>query len=128
MSTVFVSHRSADSGLAERLAVELRSRGHDTWLDNWKIDVGDSIVERIDEGLESSAYLLLCYSECAMESPWMNREWMATLARQLDGANVRVLPVRLSGGRPPAILADLKYADLTSNWQGGIEAICAALR
>ena len=112
MATVFVSHRVADEDAAERLAVELRDRGHEVWLDTWKIGLGDSIVEKMNDGLADSSYLVLCYSSAGSTSPWMSREWMSVLARQLSGTGVRLLPVRLSGGSPPAILADFKYADL----------------
>ena len=58
----------------------------------------------------------------------MDREWMSALARQLDGANVRILPARLPGGAPPAVLADIKYADLAEDWHDGVTALCHALR
>ncbi|MEU4743116.1 toll/interleukin-1 receptor domain-containing protein [Actinosynnema sp. NPDC023658] len=128
MAAVFVSHRLADAHAAERLAVELRWHGHEVWLDEWEIGLGDSIVEKMDQGLTRSTYLVLCYSAAGSISPWMGREWMSALARQLDGVSVRILPVRLTGGTPPAILADIKYADLTVNWAAGVAALCAAIR
>lgn len=127
MANVFISYRTVDHLVAERLAVALRSRGHVVWLDTWNIAIGDSIVERVNKGLLTSAYLLLCYSDSGSMSPWISREWMSVLARQLDGAHIRLLPVRLTGGAPPPILADLKYADLVSDWSGGIDALCDAL-
>ena len=127
LTTVFVSHRGVDGAAAERLAAELRDRGHTVWLDIWEIRLGDSIVEKMNDGLTQSACLVLCYTDAGSASPWMGREWMATLARQLDGANVRLLPVKLSGGAPPAILADLKYADLTTDWSRGLAELCTAL-
>jgi hypothetical protein len=57
----------------------------------------------------------------------MSREWMSVLARQLAGAQVRLLPVRLTGGSPPAILADIKYADLAAGWSKGLAELCAAI-
>jgi hypothetical protein len=128
MATVFISHRGDDTDVAERLASVLRHRGHDVWLDVWKIDVGDSIVARINEGLSGASYLVLCYSDAGISAPWMSREWMSALAQQLNGVPVRLLPVRLTGGSPPAILADIKYADLVADWSSGIDALCAALR
>ncbi|MGH3904248.1 MAG: toll/interleukin-1 receptor domain-containing protein [Pseudonocardiaceae bacterium] len=128
MASVFISHRGADQDAAERLAVELRNRGHVVWLDTWKIDVGDSIIERVNEGLSDSSYLVLCYSDAGSTSPWMSREWMSTLARQLKGAQVRLLPVRLTGGAPPVIIADIKYADLVADWSRGVDALCDAVR
>jgi hypothetical protein len=128
VTRVFVSHRGCDLASALRLASELREHGHEVWLDEWEIGVGDSIVQRIDDGLMTSAYLVLCYSAAGTLAPWMSREWMSTLARQLNGARVQILPVRLTGGAPPAILADIKYADLAADWSAGVAALCAALR
>ena len=128
MASVFISHRGADGIAAERLAAELRGRGHQIWLDSWNIRIGDSIVEHMNSGLSGSTYLVLCYSDAGSISPWMSREWMSALARQLEGADVRVLPVRLTGGSPPPILADIKYADLVADWASGVDDLCAVLR
>lgn len=128
MASVFISHRGVDQDAAERLAKELRKRGHVVWLDAWKINLGDSIIEQINDGLSDSSYLVLCYSDAGSTSPWMSREWMSMLALQLDGARTRLLPVRLTGGSPPAILADLKYADLVADWSTGVDTLCDAIR
>ena len=124
----FISHRKQDAALAERLAEEIRQAGFQVWFDEWNIRIGDSIIERINAGLENARYLILCYSEAGVLSPWMSREWMSALARQLQGYNVRVLPVRLSGGEPPAILADIKYADLVQGWTRGVAELLRAMR
>src|SRR5690348_17084390 len=111
MANVFISHRSADSTLAEQLANEISLAGHKVWLDVWEIAIGDQIVDRMNSGLDGSTYLVVCYSSAGM-APWMNIEWMSALARQLNGEGVKVLPVRLSGKDAPAILRGTKYADL----------------
>jgi hypothetical protein len=128
MANVFISHRTADLPLAERLAREIRNAGHEVWLDEWKISVGDSIVEKINEGLQGATYTILCYSSAGVMSPWMSREWMATLSRQLNGRGVKVLPARLSGGEAPAILDDIKYADLVKDWSVGVADLLRAIR
>ncbi|HEY9895218.1 MAG TPA: toll/interleukin-1 receptor domain-containing protein [Candidatus Sericytochromatia bacterium] len=127
MPNVFISHRKDDANQAEQLATEVRDAGHEVWFDEWKIDLGDSIVERIDEGLEGSNYLVLCYSSSGM-SDWVNREWMSALARQLSGHRVKVLPLLLTGGKPPTILADIKYGDLTQDWSKGVSELLRAIR
>lgn len=128
MANLFVSHRGTDTAEAERLAKELQTQGHKVWLDAWDIGIGDSIVGRIDQGLTGASYLILCYSESGVLSPWMGREWMSALARQLDGKGVKVLPVRLTGGDPPSILADLRYADLVRDWGQGMAELLRAIR
>lgn len=128
MANVFVSYRMLDAALAEKLAVALRGAGHDVWLDRWEITVGDSIVEQIDKGLTGHSYLLLCYSAAGEPTAWQSREWQPTLARQLDGEPVKILPVRISGGSPPAILRDIRYADLVHDWDDGLRDLLAAIR
>lgn len=124
----FISHRGEDIALAERLAAQLTQAGYEVWLDKWIINVGDSIIEKINAGMENARYLILCYSEAGVSSPWMSREWMATLARQLEGYGVKILPIRLSGGKPPAIMSDIKYADLVKDWDHGMVELLKAMR
>jgi hypothetical protein len=126
--TVFISHRGADTALAERLANEIRQAGYPVWFDEWDIGIGDSIVQRINEGLTNARYLVLCYSEDGVLTPWISQEWMSTLTRQLEGYKVKILPVRLSGGKPPAILADKKYADLVADWSKGVADLLRAMK
>jgi hypothetical protein len=128
MANVFISHRRADAIQAERLANDIRSAGHKVWLDDWEINIGDSIVGRMQEGLEASAYLVLCYSGIGVAVPWVSREWMSALARQMSGSNVKLLPIVLSGGGPPAILSDIQYADLVADWDGGVRSLLRAIR
>ena len=128
MANIFVSHRKSDDNEAERLAVELRGAGHDVWLDQWKVALGDSIVGRMDEGLKAAEYVVVCFSSSGVGSPWMGREWMSALARQLESKGIRLLPVRLTGGEPPAILADILYADLVRDWRTGMEQLLRAIK
>jgi hypothetical protein len=128
MANVFISHRKADDQPAEQLASAIRDAGHQVWLDEWDINLGDSIIERMNEGLEGAAYVVVCYSSSGITSPWMGREWMSALARQLNGHNVKVLPVLLTGGEPPAILADIKYANLVKDWLRGVAELLRVIR
>ncbi|MGW0820775.1 toll/interleukin-1 receptor domain-containing protein [Streptomyces sp. NPDC002845] len=129
LAHVFVSHRKDDAATAERLARDLSSVGHTVWFDEWDIALGDSIVERINAGLAGTSYLILCYSAApdGVMSPWTSREWMSALYRQLEGHDIRILPVKF-GGSAPAILADLKYADLAKDWDIGIGQLIKAIR
>lgn len=128
MAHVFISHRGSDTISAELLATELRTRGHHVWLDVWQISVGDSIVDKINQGLLNATHIILCYSWSGVDNSWINREWQSTLARQLNGQDVKILPIRLTGGDPPPILADLKYLDLVTDWNQGVRDLLFALQ
>jgi hypothetical protein len=128
MANIFISYRRSDIQKAEQLASEIRNAGHQVWFDEWNISLGDSIVGRMNEGLEGATYVVVCYSSSGITSPWMSREWMSALARQLNGYGVKILPVLLTGGGPPAILADFKYADLVRDWSQGLSELLRAIR
>jgi hypothetical protein len=128
VANVFISHRRADYLEAEKLATEIRNAGHNAWLDDWNIGLGDSIVGRMNEGLDAADYVVLCYSSSGVDSEWISREWMSALARQLNGAGIKLIPALLTGGGPPAILADIYYADLVKDWPRGLAMILKALK
>lgn len=127
MAKVFISHRTTDLALAAKLASELEAAGHIVWLDDHEIGLGDSVLGKMQEGLRDSKYLVLCYSTSGVTSPWTAEEWESFRTRQLEGHGVRLLPVKLSGGDPPAILAHLKYADLVRDWAGGVTQLLKAI-
>ncbi len=127
MTNVFISHRKSDDVVAERLASELRSRGYDVWLDVWDVGLGDSIIGKMNEGITKASYVVVCYSDTGVTSAWMGREWMSALAMQLGGHGIKLLPVILSGGGPPALLTDIQYADLTKDWDKGLNQLLNAM-
>ncbi len=55
MPTIFLSHRKPDADLAKQLAEDLKIAGHQVWFDESEINIGDSIFERINEGLKSTS-------------------------------------------------------------------------
>jgi hypothetical protein len=128
MPSVFISHRRVDAVLAEKLAQELKDAGNTVWLDDWEIGIGDSIIEKMHHGLEGASYLVLCFSNYGVMAPWISREWMSALARQMEGENVKILPVVLSGGSAPAIISDLRCANLVDDWKLGVAEILRAIR
>jgi len=110
------------------LADSIRNAGHEVWLDAWEIEVGDSIVEQIQEGLSRADYVVLCLSSGGVMSEWMSREWMSSLARQLNDQSVKLLPAQLTGVRLPEIIADIKSADLVTDWSKGLADLLRAIR
>jgi len=128
MAKVFISHRTSDMVEATHLAEEIRNIGHKVWLDDWEIEVGDSIIEKIMEGLNDADYVVLCLSSQGVMSKWISREWMSTLTRQLNGEGIKLLPVILTGGSAPAIITDFKYADLAKDWSKGLMDLLRSIR
>jgi hypothetical protein len=94
------------------VAGALRDAGHDPWLDEEEILVGESIPSAVERGLRDADFVLLCLSKAAAERGWVEAERDATVIQQFRERKERVLPVRLEDVQPPHLIAQLAYADL----------------
>jgi hypothetical protein len=120
----FISHASEDSATVARpLAETLRRMGLDVWLDGVELRLGDSLSEKIDEGLANSVYGVLVVSPSFIAKQWPRRELSGLMAKEDVGHKV-ILPVwhhvtkeQLVGYSP--LLADR----LASDTRFGIEAV-----
>lgn len=125
---VFLSYTSEDSELAKRIAESLQANGIDTWWDKWCITAGDSLRQKIDEGLSGCTHFLVLLTPKSTGKPWVNQEMDAGLVRKLNN-QCRFLPVRyklpaselpplLSGMHAPEITADEDITQLINDIHG----------
>ncbi|WP_437998575.1 toll/interleukin-1 receptor domain-containing protein [Sorangium sp. So ce185] len=112
MARIFLSHASPDKPTVRRIAEALRVAGHEPWLDEQEILVGDSIPGAIERGLQSTDYVIVCLSRAALASGWVNSELHGSVMKQFSSKMTRVLPVRLEEVTPPSIIAHVLYVDL----------------
>ena len=71
---VFISYSSKDHDFVLLLAEKLRKDLVDVWIADWELKAGDSIVEKINQGLEQSSFLIIIFSEHSIKSDWVLRE------------------------------------------------------
>lgn len=89
----FICHASEDkSDVVEPLAIELTARGAVVWYDRWTLQIGDSLSEKIDEGLGSSEFGIVVLSPHFFSKPWPQRELGGLVQREIRGKKV-ILPV-----------------------------------
>lgn len=50
----FLSHSSKDKTLAHRLATDIKISGIDVWFDEWEIEIGQSISQKVQLGLKEA--------------------------------------------------------------------------
>lgn len=120
MSTVFLSHSSDDKIFVENLATDLNELGIGVWFDKWEIKVGDSIVEKINHGLENNDFLAVVLTPNSVRSDWVKKELNSAISNQLSKKSIKVLPILFKECKIPAIISDLKYADFTSDYKTGV--------
>ena len=56
MSSIFLSHNSVDKPFVRKLANDLRRGGHYAWVDEAEIKVGDSLIDKIEEGIDNTDF------------------------------------------------------------------------
>lgn len=90
---VFISHASEDKNdFARPLSAELKRRGLVVWFDEDSLEVGDSLREKIDDGLAKSRYGVVVLSHAFFRKSWPQAELDALVTRQMKGRKV-ILPV-----------------------------------
>lgn len=79
----FLSHSSQDKPFIRQLAADLATAGISVWLDEQRIHVGDSIPDKINQGLASSDYFLIAISESSVASEWVKKELNSALVNEV---------------------------------------------
>ena len=111
---VFLSYTSDNLELAQQIAEALMAAGIDTWWDRWCIYPGDSLRQKIDEGLTDCTHFLVLLTPQSIDKPWVNAEMDAALVQKLDN-QCKFLPVRhdLPVSALPPLLAGLHSPTVT---------------
>lgn len=124
---LFISYSSKDEPFADWLAERLDDAGFPVWYARWEIRVGDSIVQRIHDGLQAADFLVVVLSPAAVASPWVREELNAGLMRSIEQRGAHVLPVLIAACDIPPLLAHRKYADCRVDREKGFREIVAAI-
>ena len=91
---VFISHASEDkTEVAAPLANALRRGGVKVWLDRQELRIGDSLREKIDEGLSESRFGIVILSPHFFQKGWPKRELNGLMALE-EGVNLIEFRVR----------------------------------
>ena len=108
---VFISHASEDKeAVAKPLADALIKRGLHVWYDEYSLSVGDSLRQKIDEGLAKSEFGIVILSKNFLGKHWPQQELNGLSAREVGGKKV-ILPVWHDISRDEIVQASPSLAD-----------------
>jgi|GEM_PF-2009866 len=127
MKTLFLSHSSRDKAIVEKLALELRRRNISVWLDEWEINVGDSITEKVQDGLKNARFVAVWLTAHSITDGWVTREWQSKIYHEISAKQVLVLPLLAEDCEIPTFLSDKKYADFRVSFRDGIASLMRTL-
>jgi hypothetical protein len=124
---IFISYSHADEAFVHKLAAHLVRHNANVWIDSWELNVGDSLIQRIQQAIQESSALLIVLSKASAESDWCKKELNAGLMRELDERRVLALPVLVENCGIPMFLRERMYADLRvphrMHWQSLAELV-----
>lgn len=124
----FLSHSSLDKPFIRQLAADLTSNGVDVWLDEQRIRVGDSIPEKLAQGLAGSDFFLIAMSDHSAGSAWVQKELNNALMTEVQRRKVHIMPLKLDDTPMPPIIGDKKYADFSKSYKAGLDDLLTALK
>ena len=108
MPSAFLCHSSKDKDFVRALAGRLAASGVSVWIDEAELDIGDSLLEIIAEGIKESDFVVAVISKNSVMSNWVRKELLLAMTREVRGRRVRVLPVVIDECKPdmPFFLTD----------------------
>jgi len=122
---IFLSHNSADKSFVRKLAFDLENQGIGCWLDEAEIKIGESLIEKIREGLDNVDYVAVVLSPDSISSSWVQREVDVAMNQEILGRKLKVLPIMFRSCEPPGFLLGKLYADFTveANYNDSLEKL-----
>ena len=94
MRDIFICHSSEDKQtIISPLVDALNARGISCWVDKVDIRWGDSITQKVNEGLSKSRYVIVVISPSFVDKNWPERELHAVLNTEASSGEVKILPL-----------------------------------
>ncbi len=120
---LFLSHSSRDKAIVRRLAEDLSFLQVDAWLDEWELQVGDSLHDVIASAMEKAGYVAVILADNYADSRWAREELKQALARERRQDQSVVLPLIFGEVEIPAFLEDKVYLDFRNNYHEGLSRL-----
>ncbi len=93
MKDVYISHASEDKEeIVRDLAKALTELGLKVWYDEFVLEIGDSLIDKIDNGLQNARYGIIVISENFLKKKWPSYEYKSLVMR-IKGDHKLLLPI-----------------------------------
>ena len=91
------------------IATDLMDAGFSVFLDDWSINIGERIFEKISTGLCESKALIMIISKDYLKSVCCTDEWGAFYGKALHDKSCVIYPIIIDDSAPPALISQIKY-------------------
>ena len=104
ISDVFLCHNRADKDWVRALGEQIESETFDgtasgrplrVFFDEWDINVGENVPEKLNRALKGCRYVAIVISPEMLAAPWPTFEWTHVVAEDPINSQGRIIPVYL---------------------------------
>lgn len=129
MGSIFLSHTWKDKEFTRKLGNRLKDYGAKVWIDEAEIKVGESLIGKIEEGINEMEYLGVVLSPDSIKSEWVKREVEIAINDEIRGKKVKVLPIVARKCQIPSFLQGKLHADFRrkKDWHNSLILVVRAL-
>jgi hypothetical protein len=106
---IFISYSSDDARVAMRLESALATLGLSVWIDRKELNIGDSLMQAIQDAIDNVDYVVALLSKSSVASSWVQKELEIAMNREIAGRKTVVLPVILDDCIVPGFLRGKIY-------------------
>lgn len=125
---VFVSYSSKDIDFVNWLVGRLQHEKINVWFDKFNLNLGDYIVDSINDAINRSDYFLFVLSKSSVNSVWVNREMNAAILSIIQKRGTRVIPLLVEDCDIPNNLSMIKYADFRSERENTLQELVKVIQ
>jgi hypothetical protein len=120
---VFLCYAHKDKTLyAEPLARGLRHHGVEVWIDEGTIRPGDSLKDRISQGIEDSDYFVVLLTPNSIDSKFVNLELNLAFS-QFQNENISIIPAVFGSCVIPGFLSSFPFVDFRKFFGYGLKEL-----
>lgn len=105
---IFISHSSKDKRFVRKLKNDLEENYISTWVDEDELEAGDSLLDKLEEGIEDSTHFVIILSPNSVESKWVIHELKDAIK-----VSKKIIPIKYKECKIPKELQGLLYFDLS---------------
>ncbi|WP_223121856.1 toll/interleukin-1 receptor domain-containing protein [Pseudomonas nitroreducens] len=128
---IFLSHTGKDKPFVRQLRKDLMASGVTrVWVDEAEIEIGDSLIDKITQGMQETKYIGIVLSNKSINAPWVRKELDIALNREIAGGESIVLPILYEKCDLPTFLQGKLYADFTTeeDYESSLDKLLRKLR
>jgi tetratricopeptide (TPR) repeat protein len=115
MKDFFISYNKANKAWAEWIAWTLEESGYSVVIQAWDFRPGENFVLKMQEAAAGTRQTIAVLSEDYLKAEYTHPEWAAAFARDPQGKQRVLIPIRVKECDPEGLLASIIYIDLVGH-------------